>query len=176
MFLEPEQAAALREARALSFVRKLQMSRCAGLLAQRLAAHLPADLIRVGAGLTNTQGLVELFFPGPSGRQFGWQLQGTQLRFVVITGSRDPKPRPAREATVKTDHGDYFEEPRPPDDLASLLTPYAGKKQWLGYEPNFVYRYQTLSPATTWTQLLDLLVWASVRAYAYTTREETSRE
>lgn len=57
-----------------------------------------------------------------------------------------------REQLVEASHAAYFDL----DGLARAfpgLRPYQGNRRWLGYEPDFVYRYGRLDPATTWDEL-----------------------
>ncbi len=156
MFLSDDDAAALRDGRLLSLIRKMQMSRCGELIASKLVERLPGPLPAVGAGLTNTQGLVEWFVEAPNGRSFGWQAQGSQFRLVAITSKRDPKSRPRREELVEEHHVDFFDFSLP-DELRGLLAAYAGSKSWLGYEPDFVYRYETLALTSPGPSSLDWL-------------------
>lgn len=157
----------LREARMLSLVRKLQVARCSALIAEALLGMPGLDGVSVGARLTNTEGLIELFVSAPKGRQFGWQIQGSQVRLVMLTGGRDKKTIAGRnEAAVGQEKYFTFDLP---DHLAALTTPYRGRKEWLGFGPEFVHRYETLKPDVTWRQLIDLTVHLSVRAHAWST-------
>ena len=173
-FLPSDVRSALAEARALALVRKMQAARCAQLLRQRLVSTLPRDLVQIGAGVggASKEALVELFLPAPQGRRFGWQLEGRKLRLVGLVGGRDPRSgkgaRARRESIMETQHLEFWERFTPPEPLSGLLTPYSGRLTWLGFEPDFVYRYRTLAESTTWAELLDLLTWASEYALAYT--------
>jgi len=40
----------------------------------------------------------------------------------------------------------------------------------LGYEPDMVYRYATLTPKTTWRDLLGLTTWFSGHAHEYASK------
>jgi hypothetical protein len=170
MFLDAADSEPLQTGRVSPLICKMQMSRCAEQIAASLEERLDAPIAEVSAGLTNTQGLVQWFTPGPKGRYFGWQAQGHQVRLVGIASKRDPKKREQRERVIEESHLDYFDFTVPPG-LEGLLTPYTGKKPWLGYEPDFVYRYQTLRPEVTWRQFIDLAVWFSEQAHRYATWE-----
>ncbi len=166
MFLAPADVSRLQGGRLLSLVRKLQYGR----IALEIEALIPdshgADIAPVHVGLTNTDGFVEWFLPGPKGRAFGWQAQGVAFRLAGLTSPHDPKPRPAREQVMETDHLDFFDFTLP-SHLDGLLIPYAGKKRWLGYEPNFVYRYQRIAPHTSWRQFAEIAAWFTDRTRSY---------
>lgn len=157
--LDPALRARLQERRLLALAEKLR----ATALAQRVARELGDD-VPITRSLSNTHGLIDQFVPGPRGRHFGWQFQAGQLRLVVITAKRDPSARPRREAIVESEHLDYFDFDRAG---AGHLAPYAGKKPWLGYEPNFVYRYRPVAPAATWSECVQFCVGAGRWARAY---------
>lgn len=160
MSLDPQLRVRLREARLLSLVEKMRATR----LAQLVVAQLEPDA-EVDPGLSNTHGLVQHFIPGPAGRYFGWQLQSGQFRLVVITGADDPRKREGREELVEAQHADFFAFD--PDGLGSHLHPYTGRLRWLGYEPNFVYKYQPISPRITWRECADLCAAQSRRTEEY---------
>ena len=74
--------------------------------------------------------------------------------------------REAREQEVTDHYCDYFDFTLP-EALTGALTPYRGKKLYLGYEPDMVYKYATLTQETTWCDLLGLTTWFSGHAYEY---------
>jgi hypothetical protein len=162
--LGPDLASALRESRLHALVRKLQAVRYAAILnSQRTAGGSGAPV--VGAGLTRGEIFVECFAPAQSGRQFGWQVQNGQARLAMITGPADP-PTVAGRDMVAAENKEYFDfdvlEP-----LDGLLEPYSGRKQWLGYGHQFVYRYAKLRPGTTWRDLVDIGEHLTARAVSY---------
>lgn len=171
MLLSDEELALLREGRLLPLVLKMRVSRAAEQIRASLSHALSVPVGEVEANLTNAQGLNSWFIRGPAGRHFGWQAQGQQFRLAVITARRDPKRRDEREAVVKREHHNYFDFTLPTGPLEGLLQPYTGAKEWLGYEPNFVYRYQTLDPSITWRQFVALVTHFSKTAETYVSRE-----
>ena len=166
--LDPDLASMLRESRLFALVRKLQAVRYAGILNSRLAAR-GSDAPQVGAGMTRGEILVECFVPARSGRQFGWQVQNGQARLAMITGPMDP-PTVAGRDEVAAENEEYFEFDLP-EPLAGLLEPYSGRKQWLGYGHQFVYRYSRLRPGTTWRDLVDAGEHLTARAVSYAASE-----
>lgn len=159
---------ALSDARLLSLVEKVRAGRFAELATRQIAAEL-CKVGEVGSGLSNGWGFNEWFIVGPAGRRFGWQIQGEQFRLAIVTGPKDPRSRPRREELVRNLYETFFDF-TPPDELRHTLDGYKGKKAWLGYEPNFVYRYAELTPNTTWSELLTLAVWFTRRTHAFLNR------
>lgn len=171
VLLSPDDQNRLSETRLLSLVEKVRAARLAEQVTDRLKSEL-GDVASVGAGLSNTTSFNDCFFQGERGRHFGWQVQAGQMRLAVILGARDPKPRVKREALVEQLYSEFFDFELP-DDLAHCLRPYTGNKKWLGYEPNFVYRYATLNPNTTWAELTEVAVHLSRRAHAFAANPST---
>ncbi|USQ81190.1 PD-(D/E)XK nuclease family protein [Ornithinimicrobium faecis] len=159
--LTPDERELLIDARLLSLVEKVRAGRFAEQVTKEIRDAL-GSVPEVGAGLSNGSGVNSWWIPGPRGRQFGWQLQGGQFRLVVITGSRDRKKRSEREALVQSLYASFFDF-TVVEGVPDILTEYTGRKDWLGYEPNFVYRYASLTPDATWAELRDLAVWFSGR-------------
>ena len=166
--LSPAERDALSDGRLLSLVEKVRAGRFAELATQAIGGEL-RELGAVGAGLSNGWGLNEWFVVGHAGRRFGWQIQGSQFKLAVLTGPRDPKDRPRREKLVQDAYEPFFDF-TPPDHLPHALEGYKGKKVWLGYEPNFVYRYAEITPNTTWAELLALAEWFTDRTQAFVDR------
>lgn len=166
--LSPAERDALSEARLLSLVEKVRAGRFAE-LATRAIADAHGEIGEVGSGLSNGSGLNEWFIVGPAGRRFGWQVQGEQFRLAIVTGPRDPKDRPRREELVRALYEPFFDF-TPPNHLRHALETYRGTKVWLGYAPNFVYRYAEITPNTTWAELLALAVWFTGRTRAFVDR------
>lgn len=157
--LDPAIPVRLREARLLPLVEKIRTSRLAWLVRERIGAEA-----RVSTNMSHSTGQVMHWVEGPAGRFFGWQLQAGQFRLVVITAEEDPKPRAARESLVDREYSDYFDFA---DGGGLLLDAKVGRKSWLGYEPNFVYRYRVLAPGVTWRECADLCAGFSERAGRY---------
>lgn len=89
----------------------------------------------------------------------------------MITGPKDPQTVAGRDK-VAAENQEYFEFDLP-ELLAGLLEPYTGRKQWLGYGHQFVYRYSTLRPGTTWRDLADVGEWLTARAVSYAEEART---
>jgi hypothetical protein len=169
MTLDMSLRSRLREARILPLVEKMRMSRLAQNITAGLQETTSADHASIEVGLSNTHGLISWFTPGPRGRQFGWQVQSGQFRLVVVTGPKESVSRRGarlkREALVQREHLAYFDF-EVPADLQGTLSGYSGKKEWLGYEPDFVYQYRPLTATTTWRQCADVCLHFSTRAVA----------
>jgi PD-(D/E)XK nuclease superfamily len=155
----------LARGRVLSLVDKVRVGRFA-----QLATCAQPPEIRpagpVGAALYHTVGLNDWFVNGRPGRQFGWQIQGNQFRLAVMFIGPHNKSREAREQEVTEHYNDYFDF-TPPEALKGRLTPHQGKKLFLGFDPDMVYRYATLAPETTWHDLLGLTTFFSGHAHEY---------
>jgi hypothetical protein len=168
--LAPDLAARLHGSRLFALVRKLQAVQYAAILDARLAASRPGAP-HVGAGLTRGDLLVECFAPTRRGRQFGWQVQNGQARLAMITGPTDPRTVAGRDK-VAAENKEYFEFDLP-EPLARHLKPFTGRKQWLGYGHEFVYRYAKLRPGTTWRDLIDVGEHLTTRSVFYAERAGT---
>lgn len=172
-WLPPTLQAELEQARLASLVKKLQMARCAQRIREGLSGGEPRpDGARVEAGLSTRSkgGIVQHFIEYKSGRvsrQIGWQLEGRQLRLVGILGDNEwRKIDPDQRGQVLADENEgYFSFGHEFGEFSELLEPYPGKRDWLQYGEQFRYRYCTVSEQATWSQLVDLLVRASERAY-----------
>ncbi|WP_182653717.1 PD-(D/E)XK nuclease family protein [Dietzia sp. CQ4] len=163
----------LDRARLASLVKKLQMARCTQRVRDALLDVGPRpDGARVEAGLSTRSkgGIVQHFIEYKFGRvtrQIGWQLEGRQLRLVGILGDKEWKridPDQRGQVLAEENEG-YFSFDHEFEEFSDLLEPYLGKRDWLQYGEQFRYRYSTVSEHTTWSQLVDLLVHASERAY-----------
>lgn len=160
-------------ARLASLVKKLQMARCTQRVRDALLDGGPRpDGARVEAGLSTRSkgGIVQHFIEYRSGRvtrQIGWQLEGRQLRLVGILGDKEWKKidPDQRGQVLENENEEYFSFDHEFEEFSDLLEPYLGKRDWLQYGEQFRYRYSSVSEHTTWSQLVDLLVHASERAY-----------
>lgn len=168
--LAPGEWSVLNESRLLSLVEKVRAGRFAEIATNVLATEL-GDVGQVSTGFSNGSANYDWFLPDPAGRLIGWQIQGGSFRLAVITGE---SPRAKREALVAELYESYFDF-RLPNHLSHVLGQHVSKKQWLGYEPNFVYRLAPITSLSTWNDLLGLVEWFSRRAlrFAAGRREDT---
>ena len=164
--LDEATRSALRVLRVLPLVEKM---RCE-LLAQRLRDE-EGDL-RLDINLTNSVGSVTYFHtPLASGHQLGWQVQGPQFRLAAVTGADKRLSGPSKQAkrleAVATAYRDYF-------DFAALapssdiLGADRSRKDWLGYNPNFVYQYRPIQTGASWDDLVGLCEAATHHADRFT--------
>ena len=137
--LYPKERHLLNEARLLSLVEKVRGGRFAEIATNLLTSEL-GDVSHVTAGFSNGYALHDWFLDGPAGRLLGWQIQGNQFRLAVIGGTGDPHLHAGLQTLVAELYESYFDFTLP-DHLATRSAGIAGKKQWLGYKPSFVYRY-----------------------------------
>lgn len=148
--LNPAERTRLREARALPLAEKMLVT----MRAQDIRQRLDQPDLFLEVGLSNTLGRVTYFHPADSSRDIrGWQMQGNQFRFFVkVTDKRllGNDAREARERYVAEKHGTYFSSfPR------TILQP-AQSKEWLGYNPDFVYKYKVIPPDARWDDVVQL--------------------
>ena len=172
-WLEAALQESLEQARLASVVKKLQMTRVAEGIRERLKAVAErADGARVDAGMSTRSkaGIVQHFIEYKSGRvtrQLGWQLEGRQLRLVGILGDKEWKRiDPSQRGQILEDENEgYFCFDDGFEEFGELLEPYSGKRDWLQYGEQFRYRYSSVKEETTWSELIELLTGASERAY-----------
>ena len=177
-WLDPKLQLELDKTRLASLVKKLQMARCAQRIRDALnSSAVRPDGARVAAGMSarSKGGIVQHFIEYKSGRvtrQIGWQLEGRQLRLVGILGDKEWKRiDPAdRGRVLEEENNGYFSFADGFAEFDELLEPYPGQRDWLKYGEQFRYRYSTVSEQTTWSQLVNLLVHASERAYRQVSR------
>jgi hypothetical protein len=130
------------------------------LLAQHIRQALGQRDLELEVGLSNSIGLVSYYSrPTTPGHQVGWQLQGGQFRLAVATRAdahySGRANRPAREAFVARQYAHHFDF----DDLphaGNVLGPTSARKEWLGYNPDFVYQYRPVLSHASWKQVIDL--------------------
>ena len=90
-------------------------------------------------------------------RGIGWQFQENQLRFYITVENPDLRgeaKRAAREAIVEAEHADFFDH----FDVEAILGSDLRAKsyapgQWLGFNPDFVYRHRPVKPAVSTARL-----------------------
>ena len=95
-------------------------------------------------------------------RGIGWQFQEGQLRFYVTMEDpslQGPVQREAREKIVEAEYADFFDH----TDVAAILGPDLKAKsyapgEWLGFNPDFVYRHRPVKPAASTAVLSQALV------------------
>jgi len=101
-------------------------------------------------------------------RGIGWQFQEGQLRFYVTIEDpslRGPAQRAAREKIVEAEYADFFDH----TDVAAILGPDLRAKsyapgEWLGFNPDFVYRHRPVKPAVSTAVLSQALASMTNRA------------
>ena len=94
-------------------------------------------------------------------RRIGWQFQENQLRFYIGIEEldlQDEANRAGREAIVEAEHVDLFDH----FDVEAILGPDLRAKtyapgQWLGFNPDFVYRHRPVKPTTSTARLAQAL-------------------
>jgi len=94
-------------------------------------------------------------------RGIGWQFQENQLRFCVTvegSGLQGEAKRAAREAIVEAGHADFFDHSDVEVILGSdLRAKRYGPGEWLGFNPDFVYRHRPVKPAVSTARLAQAL-------------------
>ncbi len=146
----------LQDARLLPLVEKLRIAGLAALITEHTSR--PVEI-----GLSNTHGLAQCSAKGRvSGHHFSWQYQSGQIRLAVAldqtAGPTWRGRRTDRERLVEQYFQDFFDftnaavEP----DMHSVLDEYTGNMIWLGYEPDFVYKYRPLRTDATYQQLASI--------------------
>lgn len=90
-------------------------------------------------------------------RGIGWQFQENQLRFYITVENPDLRgeaKRAAREAIVEAEHADFFDHFDVEAILGSDLRARSyAPGQWLGFNPDFVYRHRPVKPAVSTARL-----------------------
>ncbi|MGW5456238.1 PD-(D/E)XK nuclease family protein [Nocardia sp. NPDC003979] len=166
VLLPPPCRQALDAARVLPLVEKLRISGLSTLIAAEVGSE-----VGVGVGFSNTHGKVEFSTEGLSKHRFGWQYQGGQLRISVVLSDTAGGPwkgrRTAREHLVQKNFGDYFDF-EVVTDADHRLGQYSGRNlPWLGYEPDFVYRYRPIQPHTSYVELAEMCTRLTYHAREY---------
>jgi hypothetical protein len=157
------------------FLGPLQRMRYTGLV-ELVAQHQDAQT-DFGVGLSNTKGLAEYLHPLTMHRHVGWQLQGDDLRLVVLFRERglsgkglDAKARRARRAE---DHWtDWFDFGALPETVQLVLTNVGTKPgKWNHYDPDFVYRYRRIAPTASSAEVAAALASLTERARSWIARD-----
>jgi len=94
-------------------------------------------------------------------RRIGWQFQENQLRFCITVEDPDLQgkaKRAAREAIVEAEHAGFFDHFDAEAILGSDLRAKSyAPGEWLGFNPDFVYRHRPLKPAASTARLAQAL-------------------
>jgi hypothetical protein len=94
-------------------------------------------------------------------RYIGWQFQENQLRFYITVEDPDLQgevKRAARETIVEAEHADFFDH----CDVEAILGSDLRAKsyapgEWLGFNPDFVYRHRPVKPTVSTARLAQAL-------------------
>lgn len=129
----------------------MRFSGLAQLLQSRFAAAKPFE---VGG---DRGGLITYWRRLAGNRGIGWQFQEDQLRFQITVEDPDlhgEAGRPAREEIVEAGHASFFDYADIEAILGSDLTVknYA-PREWLGFNPDFVYRHRPVKRSVSTTSL-----------------------
>lgn len=100
-------------------------------------------------------------------RGIGWQFQENQLRFCITIedqGLQGKANRAAREAIVEAEHADFFDHSEVEAILGSDLKAKSyAHGEWLGFNPDFVYRHRPVKPAVSTARLAQALASMTTR-------------
>jgi hypothetical protein len=93
--------------------------------------------------------------------RIGWQFQESQLRFFITVEDPDLQGRAkrgAREAIVEAEYADFFDHAGVEAILGSNLRAKSyAPGNWLGFNPDFVYRHRPVEPAVSTARLAQAL-------------------
>lgn len=155
--LQTPEREVLQDLRVLSLVEKMRGT----LLAQEIRRMLNRPELALEVGLSNSIGLVSFYSPPlpHGGHQLGWQIQGTQFRLAVLT-REDPRfsgagNRAAREAFVARTYAEHFAF-EALQGASHTLGAARARKEWLGYNPDFVYQYRPINDDASWGNVVAL--------------------
>ncbi|GAB3358679.1 PD-(D/E)XK nuclease family protein [Modestobacter lapidis] len=126
------------------------------------------------AGWTNGQPLAARFtapsdVPELGCTHLGWQLQGHHLRLVALLEhpelrGKGPALKKAREDAADKHLGEWFGSHRLSDALPDHITAYTGKKSYNHYDPDFIYRYGSVTPDVLPAELVQALAMLTAAA------------
>ncbi len=128
-------------------------------LAQVIQAHFGETKSFVVGG--DRGGLVTYWRRLAEDRGIGWQFQENQLRYFITVEDPDHQgdaKRGARETIVEAEHAGFFDH----SDVEVILGPDLRAKsyvpgEWLGFNPDFVYRHRPVKPAVSTAKLAHAL-------------------
>jgi hypothetical protein len=149
-----ESAAVLRGIRMHDAIGKLRARVAIAAARSHTMAVLGECAIRWEAGFTNGVPLVAAFLDRGDGDWLGWQYQGGQWRIVVIATNHDGRTEQARQrrhAYVAEKYMSWFDFEAVPGltgRTISEVPPTEARREFNGYNPDFVYRYRKLPDLT----------------------------
>lgn len=128
-------------------------------LAQLLQAHFTTTkTFEVGG---DRGGLITYWRRLAGSRRIGWQFQENQLRFQITIEDPDLQGKAgqaARGTIVEAEHLDFFDFADIEAILgADLKTKNYASGEWLGFNPDFVYRHRPVKPIVSTARLTDAL-------------------
>ncbi|MGQ0844380.1 MAG: hypothetical protein ACT4QF_09610 [Sporichthyaceae bacterium] len=107
-------------------------------------------------------GLITYWRPLPGNRRIGWQFQEGQLRYWIGIGDEHLQgagARAERERIVEAEHLDFFDHTEIEAILGDQLRPKTYRTtEWLGFNPDFVYRHRPVRPTVTTAALAEALI------------------
>ncbi|WP_186629024.1 PD-(D/E)XK nuclease family protein [Rhodococcus sp. BP22] len=144
-----------QEGRVLSLVEKYRISALSRMI------QLEVGQKEIGLGLTNTHAIAGYFVTTSDGHAVGWQYQAGKLRLAIQLDVDSPEQWRGkvneREAAADAIGAKIFDN----DELRALtvaLTPYGGKRNWLVFQPNFLYKYSSVTENTTYSELAEICI------------------
>jgi hypothetical protein len=92
-------------------------------------------------------------------RRIGWQFQEDQLRFqITVEDLRGEANKAARGTIVEAEHASFFDYADIEAILgADLKTKGYAPGEWLGFNPDFVYRHRPVKRSVSTARLTDAL-------------------
>jgi len=128
-------------------------------LAQVVQAHFnEAKPFEVGG---DRGGLITYWRRLASYRGVGWQFQDSQLRFFVTVEDPDLQGaahKAERAQIVEVEHSDFFDHTAVEAILGSALKAKSyAPGEWLGFNPDFVYRHRPVKPTVSTAVLAQAL-------------------
>jgi hypothetical protein len=136
-------------------IARMRFSGLAQLLQSRFATAKPFE---VGG---DRGGLITYWRRLASNRRIGWQFQEEQLRFQITIEDPDLQGkahRTARGAIVEAEHAGFFDYADIEAILGSdLKTKNYAPGEWLGFNPDFVYRHRPVKRSVSTARLTEAL-------------------
>lgn len=151
----------------------LQRMRFTG-LGQAVHRQLDEPSGEFGVDLRNARGILSYRRPLRQTVSIGWQLQGDALRLVLWLNSPELKGKGDTKKLERAMHAeerwlDWFDFGHAEDVLGPLLHARSFQAgEWNHFDPDFVYRWRRVDPATTSSQLIDALVALCRRSDTWT--------
>jgi hypothetical protein len=85
----------------------------------------------------------------------------------MLTSADHDEPSVSGRDAAAQRFADYFDFDDLPTEFGNLLGIYGGKRDWLGYGHEFVYRYRPLLPEVNSEQLIEFTAHLTTRAISY---------